>query len=347
MRKKIMFGSMAVAVLLLGVGCGGGSSSSSEESTSSTVTKNKTGYYIDSAVVGVKYQCVAQGSNSSDSNVATEDETNTTTQSDSNVATEDETNATTHSDSNVTTEKLTQNNQKSISGTTSENGAFSYQEGQVCTFSVGGVVLRTVDTSTMEGDIVFEDNIHTAQFLQTLDNDDNPQNGIQITTEVAEAIASREIVANKKIPQTEEELTEIVAQLQEKVETYKGQMRTQEEARSHLEDTRLNIEAMGGRMNFSIEENQSTDEESQSTPRDNAGSQTPMARTRENVENNTTRDNAGSQTPMARIRENVENNTTDTQGGASAEAQTEGTPLSGSASTQNEAHITSPRVNFR
>ncbi len=309
MRKKIMFGSMAVAVLLLGVGCGGGSSSSSEESTSSTVTKNKTGYYIDSAVVGVKYQCVAQGSNSSDSNVATEDETNTTTQS----------------DSNVTTEKLTQNNQKSISGTTSENGAFSYQEGQVCTFSVGGVVLRTVDTSTMEGDIVFEDNIHTAQFLQTLDNDDNPQNGIQITTEVAEAIASREIVANKKIPQTEEELTEIVAQLQEKVETYKGQMRTQEEARSHLEDTRLDIEAMGGRMNFSIEENQSTDEESQSTPRDNAGSQTPMAR----------------------IRENVENNTTDTQGGASAEAQTEGTPLSGSASTQNEAHITSPRVNFR
>lgn len=79
------------------------------------------------------------------------------------------------------------------SGTTSTDGAFSYIGGEKVTFSIGSVVLGSItsvnsDTLVTPQDLagVLRDDtdsaavILIAQFLQTLDSDDDPNNGISI-----------------------------------------------------------------------------------------------------------------------------------------------------------------------
>jgi len=285
MKKNLMFGSIVTAVLLLGAGCGGGSSSDDSESTTSTTTTastttttEKVGYYLDSAVAGVTYQCASQGASASGEATATEEDSttteednttvaedenttvaedeNTTTTEEDNTTTTEEDNTTTTEDENTTSNKPSFISRKTVEGTTGADGSFAYENGAVCTFSVGGITLRTVDTTQLQDNIVFEDDITTAQFLQTLDKDGNPENGIQIDEQISQAIASDTEL--KEIPKTEEELAEVVSKLQEKVEGYEGTMVTQEEAKAHLEDTAAQIEAMQGHFSGSASAESST-----------------------------------------------------------------------------------------
>ncbi len=269
MKKNLMFGSVVTAVMLLGTGCGGGSSSS-DTNTGGSANSNaqKTGYYLDSAVGGVDYKCVDSNSN------AQEDEDNTSTEgndeenSDNNTSSDEDNTSTEgndeeNSDNNTSSgegdnnttssNKMTGFMYKTNSGTTNADGSFSYEEGQVCTFSVGGIVLREIDTATMGDNIVFEDDVKTAKFLQTLDNDGNPENGIQVDAEVSNAIASGKVDLQGAIPQSDEEITKLVAQLQDEVDSYKGEATGEAEAQSHLDDTRSAIEAMNGHMSASAE----------------------------------------------------------------------------------------------
>ena len=135
-------------------------------------------------------------------------------------------------------------------GKTGLDGSFSYKDG-VCTFSVGGIVLRRVDTSTIKGNIVFEDNLVTARFLQTLDSDGNSKNGIQIDVKVSDFISSGDINLNGTVPTTDEEITALVTQLQEKVDTYNGVIVTEEEVKSHLNETSSLIESIDGNITVS------------------------------------------------------------------------------------------------
>ncbi|NOZ89731.1 MAG: hypothetical protein GXO60_00435 [Epsilonproteobacteria bacterium] len=62
MKKSLALSAITATILLLGVGCGGGSSSSSDDSSDiSTLApiETKTGYYLDSAVVGINYECTS------------------------------------------------------------------------------------------------------------------------------------------------------------------------------------------------------------------------------------------------------------------------------------------------
>ena len=274
MKKNLMFGSAIVAMLLLGTGCGGGSSSSSDDSTSAeaSVSTEKTGYYLDSAVGGASYSCVSTGSSSNgdgtasdedstdngDGTTSDEDSTDngdgTTSDEDStdngDGTTSDEDNSDdedgTASDDDSSTEKSTRSIQKGEGLTTGADGSFSFKDGQVCTFSVGGVVLRTLDTTGLaDKGIVLEDNIVVARFLQTLDNDNNPANGISIDPAVSQSIATE---MGETIPSTDEALSELVSGLQEKVDTYKGEMVTEEEAESHLAETKTFVDSMNGLM---------------------------------------------------------------------------------------------------
>jgi len=82
-------------------------------------------------------------------------------------------------------------------------GSFIYQPGEEVTFSIGGVVLgsaqaqRTVTPIDLVPGAVDTNNnavINICQFLQSLDNDAQPENGILITEEVRNVLANFESI---------------------------------------------------------------------------------------------------------------------------------------------------------
>jgi len=215
MREKLFKGSIVVAMLLLATGCGGGDSSSDDSTSAGTNggasdVEKKVAYYLDSAVEGVTYRCVVD----SNSNQGTNG---------SSTASVDN---------------------SGISGVTDEKGAFNYRPNDICTFSIDEIVLREVDTKELTDakNIVFEDDENVARFLQTLDIDGNPENGIEIAQEVVAKIKAEAI----KLPKTDEEYTQLVTKIQDKVDEYKGHIVTEEEAKSHLEDTKNEIKELNG-----------------------------------------------------------------------------------------------------
>ena len=69
----------------------------------------------------------------------------------------------------------------SETGITDVNGTFIFEEGADCNFTIGNLVLREINASSLEDNItIFEDNLDVAQLLQTLDLDGNASNGITI-----------------------------------------------------------------------------------------------------------------------------------------------------------------------
>ena len=121
---------------------------------------------------------------------------------------------------------------------TDSSGRFTYVEGEVCTFSLGDILLREQGGIT-EGEKVFEDDIDVAQLLQSLDVDHDPSNGITITNEVLSLLASNGIVT---LPKTDDELEDIIRQLQAAGIDFGGDYVTEEEAYEHLEETRRELE---------------------------------------------------------------------------------------------------------
>ncbi|GAA4325576.1 hypothetical protein GCM10023115_40270 [Pontixanthobacter gangjinensis] len=89
------------------------------------------------------------------------------------------------------------------SGYTDENGKFDYEEGETVTFFVGDIKLGSAPAaeeispisiaSTLDADINTLEVQNIAAFLQSLDEDGNPENGIQISQEVSNAISGTEI----------------------------------------------------------------------------------------------------------------------------------------------------------
>ncbi len=89
------------------------------------------------------------------------------------------------------------------SGTTDAAGTFTYEEGKLLALSVGGVSLGTtmpdenvtpidlVSGGTIESDAV----VNLSRFIQTLDDDGDPTNGINISEEVKAALkeASKQV----------------------------------------------------------------------------------------------------------------------------------------------------------
>ena len=97
------------------------------------------------------------------------------------------------------------------SGFTDENGTYEYEEGETVTFYVGDIELGSalatgelspIDiASTPNSDIETLEVQNIAAFLQTLDEDGNPENGIYLDMEIVEAISFTEIDFTKNIIQ--------------------------------------------------------------------------------------------------------------------------------------------------
>ena len=119
---------------------------------------------------------------------------------------------------------------------TDNTGAFTYVSGQTCTFSVGDVILRQESGigGIAVGTTVFENNLPIAQFLQSLDVDNNPSNGITISAEVAKILKNNGITT---LPSSDAQLESIVRILQNQGSSFFGAYVSKAEAQVHLDET--------------------------------------------------------------------------------------------------------------
>ncbi len=119
-------------------------------------------------------------------------------------------------------------------GVTDDNGTFTFEKGKECIFSLGDIVLRTLDPSKLEDKmIVIENKVENARLLQTLDNDGDASNGIEITKNVLDAIVSS---GTKIVPVGDDELATLFQNI-EGVEGFNGSMKSIDEAKSHIDET--------------------------------------------------------------------------------------------------------------
>lgn len=140
------------------------------------------------------------------------------------------------------------------SGTTDINGTFTFEDNETCVFSIGGVVLREVNASSLEDNVtIFENNLTVAQFLQTLDSDGNASNGIDILPEAHELLEERN---SSHVPQNDAELVDIRDELKVKAqERYNGDIVSEQDAIEHLEETRTRIRENNQTTQDDVEEN--------------------------------------------------------------------------------------------
>lgn len=127
----------------------------------------------------------------------------------------------------------------SQSGLTQDNGAFTFDVGQGCTFSLGGMMLRTVASGDLsDGVEIQERTLDVARLLQSLDNDGNPENGIEISSEVVAALAANNITT---VPTSDTEMAQVIATIQSQVTTYAGEAKSTEQTMLHLEQLIVDV----------------------------------------------------------------------------------------------------------
>lgn len=174
---------MGLSVVTIGllVGCG----SSDTPITGAGDVQTGTGYYVDSAVQGVDYECGTK------------------------------------------------------SGTTDEDGKFTFEVGKECSFSVAGVPLRTTKADDLvDGVKVLEGNPDVQRFLQSIDNDNNASNGIQIDPKILEVLTQALVEHNStgQVP-TNTALDSVVTRIKDDVDTFAGVVKTPEQVEAHYQGT--------------------------------------------------------------------------------------------------------------
>ncbi|WP_424494650.1 hypothetical protein [Salinimicrobium sp. GXAS 041] len=108
------------------------------------------------------------------------------------------------------------------SGTTNSKGEFKYLDGELVTFSVGDIALGSAEASsvmspvkiasTSNASVASLEVLNIAAFLQSLDADNDPSNGITIEAGVADAISVAQIDFTQSITKI---LGDIVAEVNE------------------------------------------------------------------------------------------------------------------------------------
>jgi hypothetical protein len=112
-------------------------------------------------------------------------------------------------------------------GVTDIDGKFTFEKGKECHFYVGDNFFRSVASTALEDNVVIQEtNTNIARFLLTLDNNQNPDDGIEITKEVAKKVT--------KIPQSDVDFSVLAATLIKSVDSYGGKLFSEEEAKEHL-----------------------------------------------------------------------------------------------------------------
>lgn len=171
-------------------------------------------------------------------------------------------------------------------GLTDELGTFTFSEDSNCTFKIGDLVLREVNSSILEDNItVFEDNQSVAKLLQTLDADNNASNGIQLLPETHEVLREQEV---REVPKNETELTDIKEGLKDKKPNeYRGEVVSDDDVNRHLEETRTRLSDENRTTQYDVEINEThSSEDRNSTSREMQNEEEHSNR----AENSTNRD---------------------------------------------------------
>jgi len=134
----------------------------------------------------------------------------------------------------------------SQSGVTKEEGKFTFEKGADCEFSLADIPLRKIPKSELaDNKVIVETDVNVAQLLQSLDVDGNPDNGIQITKEVIEAV--KETVAELKIKDPKKIIEDnttkaiFVSEVAQQVKNDKIKLKPIEEVTKHLEKTKTEV----------------------------------------------------------------------------------------------------------
>ena len=131
----------------------------------------------------------------------------------------------------------------SHSGNTASGGEFSFEIGQECKFSIAGVPLRSVGAKKLlEGGYVLEDQLAVAKLLQSIDANGDSGDGIQITKEILTALkkALEDHDSAGKLP-AGDKLAEVVAAVGHDVDAVSGDVKSDAEVETHLNNTRGEI----------------------------------------------------------------------------------------------------------
>jgi len=148
----------------------------------------------------------------------------------------------------------------STTSVTDAEGRFTYEDGKDCQFSVGSVVLRT-ESGLYQDKVIIEDNIQTAQYLQSMDYDGNPDNGITIHNQTAEVMAQHN---RTHVPTNDQELAECVADMENADIGYQGHFVHEQDAQEHVEKTKVKHE----QDNQNNPHNPDNNDQQQNTPND-------------------------------------------------------------------------------
>jgi len=208
MISKYLLGSAITASLLL-VGCGSGSTDTTTSSTDTTTLSSTTGYVVDAAVQNMDYDCVAD------------------------------------------------NDMNKVTGV---DGAFTCKNMKQVRFRIGEMVLGEIHTLPQDKYVFPQDILGTArnnitdakvtamaQLLQSLDENDDLNDGIQIADDKKDLLADAGTTFDPKD----------LGQYMESVSMDPRKIRTQTEAQEHLRNTmkELNVHQDGEQQNGDKDKN--------------------------------------------------------------------------------------------
>jgi len=138
-------------------------------------------------------------------------------------------------------------------GVTDENGTFTFESDQNCTFSLAGLRLREINASSLEDNVsILEDNVTVAQLLQTLDSDGNASNGIQISEGTGQVVG--DVLVSLDTPLDRDLLEAVHDAIRADTEVeYNGRVVDANETQIHLSSTRQQLELNGRRTQHDVE----------------------------------------------------------------------------------------------
>ena len=145
----------------------------------------------------------------------------------------------------------------SQSGVTDSEGKFVFEEGKECQFTLAGIPVKTISSdSLIDGAKIVEDDLKVAKFLQSIDSDGDPTNGITIDDQVLEALTKALETVTDKAQVTEDEtvMANVVATVGAEVEDVSGELRSDDEVEAHLTQTLTEVtkELLAGKTFWSV-----------------------------------------------------------------------------------------------
>ncbi len=132
------------------------------------------------------------------------------------------------------------------SGVTASNGAFTFETGVGCSFSLGDIAFRTVDASLLvNGTTIYETDLDRAFVLQSLDSDNDVSNGITIKESIITALEQK--MKDLNLPMQIPETSSAMDLMQQAIDMIGGNVITMEEAAKHMLTT-----ALGGKTFYNV-----------------------------------------------------------------------------------------------